>query len=176
MKKDTLAALIQEGSRFLSEVMRTHPRQRPSSHQPASPPQAQKGGSLTTEETVQYQRREIGKELLLLEKHLQQGCKIDSKACDCCFKHPVAIEALAQEALGMSADPAFSEVIKWTRQIAPKTTQAASASGEHDKEYPRLAIRARELRKSLMGTESTSALLATEVHDADKVSATEKPD
>jgi len=127
---------------------------------------------LTTDETIQYQRREIGKELLLLEKHLQQGCKIAGKggqvkACDCCTKHPLAIEALAQETLGMTPDLAFSELILWVRSIETKTTEAASASGQYDKEYPKLAIKARELRKAIIGTESASALLAKEGKDAE---------
>jgi hypothetical protein len=58
------------------------------------------GERVTTEETVEYQKRELSKEILLLEKHLQQRCKIMGKACDCCEKHPIVIEALAQEALG----------------------------------------------------------------------------
>ena len=165
MNKKIIATIIQEGSRFISETMRTYPRQH--SQQPTRAPQVNKERSLTTDEIVQYQRREIGKELLLLEKHLQQGCKIDSKACDCCEKHPIAIEGLAQEALGMNPDPVFSKVIEWTRQIAPKSTEAASASGKYDKEYPHLATKARELRKSIMGTESASALLAQEASDED---------
>ncbi len=55
---------------------------------------------VSTFETITYQQREIGKELLLLEKHFQQQCKIGGKACDCCEKHPITIEALVQETLG----------------------------------------------------------------------------
>jgi hypothetical protein len=57
---------------------------------------------VTSLETITYRRREIGKELLPLEKHSQQLCRIGGVACDCCEKHPITIEALAQETLGMT--------------------------------------------------------------------------
>lgn len=106
---------------------------------------------VSIEETIAYQRREIGKELLLLEKHFQQRCKIGGKACDCCQKHPMAIEALSQEALGLSSDEIFDEIAQWSKEIAPITTEEASASGAFDKQYPEMAIKARGLRKRLMG-------------------------
>ena len=158
---------------MLSEVMRTYPKKSKQRVQQTLIAPEGGEGHLTTEETIRYQRREIGKELLLLEKHLQQGCKIDAKPCDCCLKHPTAIEALAQEALGMASDPVFDEVIEWTREISPMTTEAASASGKYDRNYPKLAIKARELRKAVMGTESAGALLAKEGEDAN-VSTTEE--
>lgn len=142
------------------------------SRQPLSSPinQAEKPGPLdmptgrivTTAETIAYQKRELGKEILLLEKHLQQKCKIGGIACDCCAKHPIAIEALAQEALGMSDDPIFSEIAIWIKGIAPMTTEAASKSGKFDDQYPKMAIKARLMRKNLMGTEEVRALLSTE--------------
>jgi len=109
---------------------------------------------VTTEETIAYQRREIIKELSLLEGHLLQGCKISGKACDCCEKHPIKLEGLAQETMGITPDPAFSAVAQWANGIAPVTTEAASASGKYDKEYPKMALRARELRKSIMNKEA----------------------
>ncbi|GAJ24879.1 unnamed protein product, partial [marine sediment metagenome] len=45
------------------------------------------GSKVTTEETIAYQKRELGKELLLLEKHLREGCRIPpttGEPCDCC--------------------------------------------------------------------------------------------
>lgn len=121
---------------------------------------------ISTDETIAYQRREIGKELLLLEKHLQQRCKIAGKACDCCEKHPIAIEALAQEALGITGETVFSDVVKYAQELSPITTVLASASGNHDEEYPQLAVKARLLRKSLMGTEEIKALLSPEQIEA----------
>lgn len=105
---------------------------------------------VTTPQTIAYQKRELAKELVLLEGHLQQGCKIDGEACDCCEKHPLKIEGLAQEAAGMSPDPIFKHLSNWVNAITPKTTEEASASGQYDAEYPELAITAREYRKALM--------------------------
>ena len=121
------------------------------------------GRRVTTAETIAYQKRELGKEILLLEKHLQQKCKIGGIACDCCEKHPIVIEALAQETLGMSAEPIFNDIIVWIRGIAPMTTEAASKSGNYDEEYPQMAIKARFMRKTLMGTDEIKALLGPEL-------------
>ncbi len=117
-----------------------------------TPPRTERRG-LTTDQTVQYQRRELAKELILLEGHLQQGCKIGGQACDCCEKHPLKIEGLAQETAGMSTDPVYGELAGWIRQIAPMTSEEASASGNYDNEYPRLAMKAREFRKAIMPAE-----------------------
>lgn len=121
------------------------------------------GIRVTTEETIAYQRRELGKELLLLEKHLQQGCKIGGKACDCCEKHPIVIEGLALETMGMSPDPVFGEVLSFAQRIAPITTEAASRSGVYTNQYPNLAMESREIRKRLTGTTDIRALLSPEL-------------
>jgi len=172
MDKQQVAMVIQEGSKLISALMQTYRRPRPD-HSLASTVKLITDGELTTDETIRYQKREIGKELLLLEKHFQQGCKIGGKPCDCCTKHPFTIEALAQETLGMTSDPALNEVIQWVREIEPKTTEDASASGKYDSEYPSLAIKARELRKAIMGTESPNALLGKEGGDETTKKATE---
>lgn len=124
---------------------------------------------VTDEETIAYQKRELSKEILLLEKHLQQKCKILNKACDCCSKHLLPIEGLAQEALGMTGDSLYSEVQSWVRSITPVTTTEASASGHYDEQYPQLAVEARALRKRIMGTAEVSALLTPGL--SEKVSA-----
>ena len=178
MDKQQVAMVIQEGSKLISALMQTYRRPRPD-HSLASTVKLITDGELTTDETIRYQKREIGKELLLLEKHLQQGCKIAGKggqvlACDCCGgKHLITLEGLAQETLGMTSDPALNEVIQWVREIEPKTTEDASASGKYDSEYPSLAIKARELRKAIMGTESPNALLGKEGGDETTKKATE---
>jgi len=128
----------------------------PQEHPEVSPPG---GERVSTEETVAYQKRELGKEILLLEKHLQQKCKIAGKACDCCEKHPIVIEALAQETLGITGDPLFGDVVAWAKRIAPITTEAASRSGQYDEEYPDLAVQGRNFRKRIMGTAAVQALL-----------------
>ena len=124
------------------------------------PPVTHNRPKVSTEETIAYQRREIGKELLLLEKHFQQQCKIGGKACDCCKKHPMAIEALSQEALGLSGEEVFNEIANWAKEIAPITSEEASASGLYDDKYPEMAVAARGLRKRIMGTEKVEALLS----------------
>ena len=117
---------------------------------------------VSNKETIDYQKREIGKELLILEKHLQQGCKINQVACECCQKHPLAIEALAEETLGMTAEPVYSELKDWTKGLGPKVTTEASSSGKYDDEYPRMAVKAREFRKKILGTTDFSAVLSPE--------------
>lgn len=146
-----LAAIFQEGGRVISGLLQTYGIRRPSTAppEPKSKEPEQKG-RVTTDETIQYQKREIVKELTLLEGHLQEGCKINHKACDCCEKHPIKLEGLAQETAGMTSEPVFRELAKWTRSIAPVTSEAASASGKYDEQYPKLAIEARNFRKTVM--------------------------
>ena len=117
---------------------------------------------ITTEETIAYQRREIGKQMMLLETHLQQRCRINGKPCDCCEKHPIVMEGLSQEAIGMTTDPVFPDIIEWARYLSPITTQLAAESGQYDDLYPDLAIKTRELRKRMMGTTDLKALMTPE--------------
>ncbi len=79
-----------------------------------------------------------------------------------CEKHPMAIEALAEEALGMTGDPKFSDILAWAKKVTPMTTTEASTSGDYDKTYPELAQEARRFRKSIMGTEDIKALISPE--------------
>ena len=131
---------------------------------PKALPNKRENSGVSTAETILYQKRELSKELLLLEKHLQQSCKIAGKACDCCTKHPIAIEALAQEALGMTGDLLFTKVAEWATEIAPMTTVEASKSGKYEETYSQLAVKARELRKKIMGTDDVEALLTPELY------------
>jgi hypothetical protein len=154
MERQTVATLIREGSKLLSHFLQSFAGQRavPSvPSEPIEPKQESKGP--TTDETIRYQKKEIVKQLVLLEGHLQQSCKIEGKACDCCTKHPITIEGLAEEAAGMAPDPIFREIAAWAKSIGSITTQEASASGEYDGKYPELAIKAREYRKALMPNE-----------------------
>ena len=125
-----------------------------------------KSPQVSNKETIDYQKREIGKELLILEKHLQQGCKIAGKGCDCCQKHPLTLEALAEETVGMTAEPVYSELKGWVRELSPKTTAEASSSGKYDEEYPQMAVRAREFRKKILGTTDLAAVLSPETRKA----------
>jgi len=120
------------------------------------------GSKVTTEETIAYQKRELGKELLLLQKHLEQGCRIPpvtGEPCDCCSpKHTVTIEALALETYGITGDPIYQELAKWAEGIERKTTIPEIESGRHN--YGEDAVEARGYRKKLLGSESLGALLA----------------
>jgi len=155
MDRQTLATLIQEGSRLVSGLMHTYGVRRPKVEliTPKITGSGQDQERVTTDETVQYQRREIAKELILLEGHLQQGCRINSKPCNCCEKHPIKLEGLAQETAGMTPEPVFRELADWIKTISPMTSEAAAASGKYDAEYPGLAMRAREFRKAIMPVE-----------------------
>ena len=82
-----------------------------------------------------------------------------------CEKHPLAIEALAQETLGITGDGLYHEIATWARNVMPITTEAASRSGRYDEEYPPLAVTARNLRKRIMGTEDIKALLSPELDE-----------
>lgn len=120
MDRQTLATIIQAGGRILSGLMQTYrgtPPPAPSiaeemeqlsrSTAPAvaeeiKPDRRGSRDRVTTDETIRYQKREIVKELILLESHLLQSCKIDGVACDCCLVEgtriygnpsPVAIES-----------------------------------------------------------------------------------
>ena len=119
--------------------------------------------SISTAQTIDYQNREILKEMLLLEKHLQQGCSIDGIACDCCEKHPTTLEALAEETYGMTARPVYKEIKEWVSSISPKVSEAASQSGKFGDEYPLMAVRARELRKKLSEQCSTCSQIPERV-------------
>jgi len=174
MNTQLLATLFQEGGRVISGLLQTYGIRRPNAalSELKNKELEQESGRVTTDETIQYQKREIVKELSLLEGHLQQGCKINSKPCECCLKHPIKIEGLAQETVSMTPEPVFKELAEWARSIAPITTEAASASGKYDDEYPQLAIKAREFRKAIMpiGNE----LSKKEVGDGETVPATEE--
>ncbi|MBA7593442.1 hypothetical protein ES703_00362 [subsurface metagenome] len=121
---------------------------------------------VTTEETIAYQKRELGKELLLLEKHLREGCRIPpttGKPCDCCSpKHTITIEALALETYGITGDLIYQDLSKWAEGIEGKTTIPEIESGKHN--YGEDAVEARKYRKKLLGSESLGALLSLSEH------------
>ena len=134
---------------------------------PGSPAPSTSSPHVTTAETLTYQNRELAKSLLVLEVHLSQKCRIAGKPCDCCGgKHPLELEKLSEEALSMSGDPLYKDVIALAREVERKANIPAIASGAYDAEYPDLAQRARSLRKTLMGTESLGSLLGPEEREA----------
>ncbi len=125
------------------------------------------GSKVTTEETIAYQKRELGKQLLLLQNHLEQGCRIPpttGEPCDCCSpRHTVTIEALALETYGITGDPIYQDLAKWAEEIERKTTIPEIESGRHN--YGEDAVEARKYRKKLLGSESLGALLSPSEHN-----------
>jgi hypothetical protein len=131
---------------------------------------------ITSEETIDYQKREIAKELWQLEKHLSQGCRIPDKTgkripCDCCSKGTF-IAGLAYESIpiaervGQTSD-VFEKIAQWSEDLAPMVTVEGVESGQYD--YKKLSGEASALRKELMGSLSLSVMLPakelTEVSD-----------
>lgn len=154
MKTELLAAIFQTGGKLMSNLLQLNSlRSQAVPTVELEAPQHSDGGGVTNQETIDYQRRELVKELTLLEGHLSQGCKINSKACDCCEKHPIKIEGLALETAGMTTEPVYQQLAAWTQQISPIITEEAAASGKYEEQYPKLAIQARDFRKTIMGSD-----------------------
>jgi len=180
MDKKIIATIIQEGSRFISEAMRTYPRQHsqqpiqgtkppriePQSHTSSSTADVSK---LTNDEIIAYQNREIGRELWQIEKHLAQGCRIPDSTgkltpCDCCQKGSF-IAGLAYESIpiaerGGKPSKTYEKIAQWAEELEHMVTVSAVESGQYD--YKKLSGQASALRKDLMGSLSVSALLAKE--------------
>jgi len=118
---------------------------------------------VTDAEKAAYQRRELGKVLLLLQRHFAQGCKIAGKACDCCDKHPMELEALAEESIPMGLDKAQMErVIEWARYVQPMVPTEIVTAGTYAHLYPQLSEQARQLRIAILGTDKPAAILSPE--------------
>ena len=86
MRREALAAIVQEGGRLLTGLLQLYVK-RPPPRSPLTEPEEkseqkseQKSNRVTTDETIEHQKRAIAKELLLLEGHLQESCKIAGKA------------------------------------------------------------------------------------------------
>lgn len=122
---------------------------------------------LSTEETVEYQNREIAKNLLVLERHYAQRLRINGIPCDCgSGRHLLAIETLAEEAIPMVDNPdVYYRLIDWVKGAGPKSTDAAAKSGKYDNEYPTFAHQARDFRKEIIGSLEPSALFTSKVED-----------
>lgn len=130
---------------------------------PTEAPTAEKSVSphLTNEETVAYQKREIGKQLLAMESHYAQRMRIAGVPCDCgATKHLLYLEGLCQETIPMVNDPSpYEEILQWVKEVEPKSTEDAATSGKFDEEYPGMSGEARDFRKKVMGTLSPAAMI-----------------
>jgi len=114
----------------------------------------------TTEETVAYQNREIGKVLVTLKKHMVQGFLVAGKSCDCGQKHlQLELESLCEETIPMVENPdIYYRLLEWIKEIGPKCTVEAVASGQYKDEYKAMSLQARDYLKEVMGTEDVKAL------------------
>ena len=114
----------------------------------------QREGGVSTEETVAYQNREIGKHLLSLEKHYAQKLTIAGKKCDCGqSRHLLGIESEAEQTIGMVDNPQlYYQLIEWVREVGPKSTVEAALTGQFEDEYPKYSRQARDFRKEIIGT------------------------
>ena len=101
-------------------------------------------------DTIEHQRRELTKCLTLVEAHLRQGCIIAGKPCDCCAKHLLELEALAEETAGLSGEQMFLNIAHWARAEYHKVTPPAVAGGKYKGEYLELAGQVRNFRKLIM--------------------------
>ena len=117
-------------------------------------------GGLSTEETVAYQNREIGKLLLRMERHYAQRLRIAGVPCDCgSSKHLLDLESLCEETISMVDNPqVYYHIIEWIKKVGPTSTDEAAKSGLHDEEYPTFSHEARDFRKEIIGSFDPSAL------------------
>lgn len=124
-------------------------------------------GGLSTEETVVYQNREIGKLLLRMERHYAQKLRINGVPCDCgSQKHLLDLESLCEETIPMVENPdIYYRVIDWAREVGPKSTDEAAKSSKYDNEYPVFSRQARDFRKEIIGSLEPSALFTTKVEE-----------
>ena len=116
--------------------------------------------TVSTKETVDYQNREIGKNLLTLQRHCVQKFRINGRACDCGqSKHLLELEALAEETIGMVENPdIYYRILDWIRRLGPLSTVENVNSKKYDDIYPTFGTEARDLRKELLGTLDPKAL------------------
>ena len=151
----------------LKEILQGTPLMKPSTPSPAPDKQPalvtnrkSSNSGPTTQETADYQNREIGKLLLRMERHLAQRFRVNDKACDCGqSKHLLDLESLCEETVSMVTDPAiYYRIMEWVRDVGPKATEESVVSGAYDQEYPQMAHQARDFRKDLMGSLDPAAL------------------
>ena len=117
-------------------------------------------GGLSTEVTVEYQNREIGKVLQRMERHYAQKMRVEGVPCDCgSQKHLLDLESLCEETIPMVDNPdVYYRIIEWVKEVGPKSTDEAAKSGKYDNEYPIFSRPARDFRKEIIGTIDPQAL------------------
>lgn len=112
-----------------------------------------KEGGISTEETVDYQNREIAKLLLRMEGHCTQKFRLFGKICECgAAKHLLDLESLCEETIPMVDNPdTYYRIIDLGRELSPKCTPEAVATLQYDDEFPSYARQYRDMRKQLVG-------------------------
>lgn len=110
---------------------------------------------VSTAETIAYQNREIVKRMRALAIHCVQRFRIAGKPCDCgAGRHLLEIEELAEEAIQMVDNPdIYYRIIETGKELEPKVTVEAIASGRYDEEYPRYGRIYRDYCKQLGSAE-----------------------
>lgn len=116
--------------------------------------------AVSESETIAYQKREIGKLLLVMERHFRQKMRINNIPCDCgASKHLLDMEMLAEETIPMVEDCAiYSRLLEWVRKVGPLSTEEAAKSGKYDDIYPQFSHEARDFRKDIIGSLDPKAL------------------
>lgn len=109
---------------------------------------------LSTEQTVDYQNREVGKLLLRMERHYAQRMRVAGIPCDCgAQKHLLDLESLSEETIPMVDNPQiYYSVIEWIKKVGPMSTDEAAKSGLYDEQYPIFSHEARDFRKGIIGS------------------------
>jgi hypothetical protein len=127
--------------------------------------------TVSTKETVDYQNREIGKNLLMLNRHCIQKFRIAGRACDCGqSKHLLELEALVEETAGMVDNPdIYYRILDWVRRLGPIATVEDVSSSKYDDVYPVFGAEARDLRKELLGTLDPKALFPHKDEEKEEV-------
>jgi len=128
--------------------------------QPKIEPQTVSPALPTNEQTTKMLKRRLAKELYKAELDLAAKLKIDGLPCDCLIvKHPLALEALAEEVIPKDPDnPVYSEIIQWIGDNESKVSIEGIMSGLYDNEYPKMAAQFNDFRKRVMGTAAFSAI------------------
>ena len=52
----------------------------------------------------------------------------------------------------------YYRLLAWVKEVAPKSTDKAAKSGQHDDEYPIFSRQARDFRKELLGSLEPSVM------------------
>jgi hypothetical protein len=177
VKERDTSADREELKTILETVPESQPEERPPVRHTATPglleprktaPQGQSRrvyeptpvSGVSNEETLSYQKREVAKLLLRMERHYAQRMRIGGVACDCgASKHLLDMEAMAEEAIPITDYPdIFYRIVEWVGRVGPISSDQAARSGAYDDVYPHLSHEARDLRKELMGTLDPHAL------------------